>query len=124
MHPPDSMEANTMTEPIPYDHAMRKIYLNFDTDYTPLIHGLFGTYPSLLSIVSILSVRTFVELDRSRNAISSFFNINIDEGLFILNTTKGVNIVLRSLVYENDDVLINFSNIYGGCFSTLFQTMW
>lgn len=35
-----------MNEPIPYDPAMRKIYLNFDTDYTHLIPGSSGTYPT------------------------------------------------------------------------------
>lgn len=126
------MEANTVTEHIPFGHVMRKTFFNFDPDYTPLNHGAFGTYPTPVGQRlqacqraaearpdEFLRYDNPVELDRSRKAIASFVNINADEVVFILNATTGVNIVLRSLKYEKKDVIVYFSTIYGACEKTI-----
>lgn len=121
-----------MKEPIPFGHAMRKTYFNFDPDYTPLNHGSFGTYPTSVGQRLHVCQRAAearpdeyiryeipFELDRSRKAIASLLNIDADEVVFVPNTTTGVNIVLRSLRYEKGDVLLYFSSIYGGCEKTV-----
>lgn len=126
------MQANTMTEPILFGHAMRNAYFNFDPDYTPLNHGAFGTYPTPVGQRlhawqraaearpdEFIRYDIPVELDRSRKAIASFLNIDADAVVFVPNTTTGVNIVLRSLRYEKGDVLVYFSTIYSACEKTV-----
>lgn len=121
-----------MTDPVPFGHAMRKTYFNFDPDYTPLNHGSFGTYPTpvrqrLHACQRAAEARPDefirydnpVELDRSRKAMASFLNIDANDVVFIPNATTGVNIVLRSLRYEKGDVLVYFSTIYGACEKTV-----
>ncbi|MCJ1462494.1 hypothetical protein MMC07_001096 [Pseudocyphellaria aurata] len=121
-----------MTENVPFGHAMRRIYFGFDPEHTPLNHGSFGTYPApvrqrLHACQRAAEARPdeFIryegprELNRSREAIASFVNINPDEVVLIPNATTGVNIVLRSLRFEKGDVIVYFSTVYGACEKTV-----
>ena len=121
-----------MAQSVPFGRAMREAHFNFDPGYTPLNHGAFGTYPTavgqhLHTCQRAAEARpdTFIryelpnQLDDSRKAVASFLNISSDEVVFIPNTTTGVNVVLRSLRFEQGDVIVYFSTIYGACEKTV-----
>lgn len=123
---------NAMAEPPLFGKAMRKAYFNFDEDYIPLNHGSFGTYPTSVRNRLHICQRaaearpdTFIryelplELDASRDAIAAFLKIPAEEVVFAPNASTGINVVLRSLQYERDDVIVYFSTIYGACEKTL-----
>ena len=114
-----------------FGHGMRS-HFQFDPSYRPLNHGSYGTYPlqvrERLHWCQALSesrpdafFRQIMprELDASRAAIAKFLGVNVAECVFIPNATTGVNTVLRSLVFNEGDVIVHFSTIYGGCHKTV-----
>lgn len=58
-------------------------------------------------------------LKNSRMGVARLLNAPADECVFVQNATLGLNIVLRNLVYEPNDVIIYFDTIYGGIEKTL-----
>lgn len=55
----------------------------------------------------------------SRAAVAPLLGVSMDEVVFVPNVTTGVNTILRNLVYQEGDVIVHFSAIFGGCKKTL-----
>src|SRR5262249_45594173 len=66
--------------------------------------------------------RQEVELDRSRRALGSFVGADPDHLVFVHNATSGVNLVLRSLVFEPGQELLTTSHGYAACRNALEWT--
>lgn len=58
-------------------------------------------------------------LGDSRAALAKLLHAPEETIVLTPNATTGINTVLRSLVYEKDDVIVYFSTIYGSCEKTL-----
>lgn len=104
---------------------MRDNFL-FAKEYTPLNHGSWGTYPKsvrdeLQKLQALAEARpdTFMRYDYPKffmsacAAIASFLDVPAQEVVFMPNATTGINTVLRSLVFEKGDVILQFSTVYG-----------
>ena len=115
----------------PFGHAMRSHFL-LDPSYIPLNHGSLGTYPKVVRD----RLRYFQDLSESRPddffrfnlarylnparcAIADFLGVDAKECVFLPNATTGINTVLRNLVFEEGDVIVYFSTIYGSCEKTV-----
>lgn len=121
-----------MSNQLQFGHAMRQACFSFASDYVPLNHGSFGTYPtSVLEQLQAFQrdsetkpdhfIRYEIprQLDESRAAIASFLRVPVAEVVFIPNASTGVNTVLRSLQYQQGDVIVYFSTIYSACEKTV-----
>ncbi|KAK9248543.1 pyridoxal phosphate-dependent transferase [Lipomyces tetrasporus] len=117
----------------PFGHDLRKFFL-FDSRYTNLNHGSFGTYPAVVrdhlrqqqdaaeAQPDKYILYTFPELlDRSRAAVAEILHVPTNECVFVTNATTGVNTVLRNLVYGPSDVIIYFDTIYAACEKTILS---
>lgn len=123
--------AESQTSFTSFGRSMRSHFL-YQSSYTPLNHGSFGTYPASVRD-RLRQVQDLVEaspdkflrysfpelLDASRGAIAKFLGVEIDECVFVPNATTAVNTVLRSLVFETGDVIVHFSTVYGACGKTV-----
>lgn len=104
----------------------------FAPNYTPLNHGSFGTYPKPVRD-TLHHYQDFAEarpdpfirydclssLDESRAPIARLLNVSIDEVVFVPNATTGINTVLRSIKWEEGDVIVYFELIYGAIENTV-----
>ena len=94
--------------------------------YTPLNHGSFGTYPKAvqkrlrkcqdLSEARPDDFQRFdypVMLDESRSALASFLDVPVDEVVFVPNATTATNVVLQNLTYDQGDMILHLSTLYG-----------
>jgi selenocysteine lyase/cysteine desulfurase len=121
-----------MTIKTPFGHPMRHAHFAFSPTYTPINHGSFGCSPlPVLShqnhLQTLASARpdTFIVrdipklIDESRTAIAPFLGVDVDEIVLIPNATTGINTVLRNLKWEEGDVVVYFSTIYGACEKTI-----
>ena len=94
--------------------------------YTPLNHGSFGTYPisvqkrlhecQALSEARPDNFQRYqfpVMLDASRAAMASFLDVPVDEVVFVPNATTAINVVLHNLKYDEGEVILHFSTLYG-----------
>ncbi|KAL5347925.1 hypothetical protein ACLOAV_007336 [Pseudogymnoascus australis] len=117
---------------VPFGRAMRDAHFNFAESYTPLNHGSFGTFPTSVrdhqrKLQDAMEARpdTFLRytypdlLLKSRAAVAPLLGVSMDEVVFVPNATTGVNTILRNLVYQEGDVIVHFSAIFGGCKKTL-----
>ena len=117
---------------VPFGRAMRDKHFLFAPNYTPLNHGAFGTYPKsvqkrLHEVQALFSARpdTFVRydtprlLDQSRAAMAQFLKAPVDDIVLVPNATTAANVVLRSLKFEEGDVIVHFSTVYGAVEKTL-----
>lgn len=111
---------------------MRQAHFSFSPSYTPLNHGSYGAFPSAvaarqaeLQVLAAERPDTFIVqdlpnfIDESRAAIAPLLGVETDEVVFIPNATTGVNVVLRNIKWEEGDVIIYFSTIYGACEKTV-----
>ena len=103
---------------------MRSQFL-LDNNYIPLNHGSFGTFPKAVQeALREYQVRLEsnpdkfyrrdleLELNKAREALANFVNVETDEVVFVQNTTTGFNAVLKSLKYEEGDKLLYISTVY------------
>ena len=110
---------------------MRDQFL-FADGYLPLNHGAFGTYPKPVrddlhrwQDLSEAKPDTFIRydypnfLDAACTAIAAYLDVPTPNLAFIPNATTGFNTVLRSLVFEDGDVIIHFSTIYSAIAKTV-----
>ena len=94
--------------------------------YTPLNHGSFGTYPisvqkRLRECQALSEARPDnfqrydypILLDASRAAMASFLNVPVDEVVFVPNATTAINVVLQNLRFEEGQVILHLSTLYG-----------
>ncbi|KAL8895659.1 MAG: hypothetical protein Q9207_008074 [Kuettlingeria erythrocarpa] len=122
---------NSDNDQKPFGHAMRA-HFSFDPTYTSLNHGSFGTYPKqvrdrLRQVQDISESRPDAffrydlakHIDAARKAIAGYLRVDLGECVFLPNATTGVNTVLRSLIFKEDDVIVYFSTIYGACEKTV-----
>jgi len=114
-------------------HSTRSQFqFNEEKHWRNLNHGSFGTYPKTVASKQeefrkqaesspdywFRYQRTSV-LDESRTALAGLLNANVDEIVLVFNATLGVNTVLRSLIWEEGDVIIYFTTAYGACQKTI-----
>jgi selenocysteine lyase/cysteine desulfurase len=94
--------------------------------------GSFGTYPksvrtALHHFQDLAEARPdrFIRWDfqthlrKSRALIAELLHAPYETCVFVPNATTGVNIILRNLVFEQGDVIVNFATIYGACENTV-----
>ena len=62
-------------------------------------------------------------LKNSRTAVARLLNAEPDDCVFVSNATMGMNIVLKNLKYEPNDVIIYFDTIYGAVEKLLSSLM-
>lgn len=111
---------------------MREAHFQFAPSYTPLNHGSYGAFPRLIQYSQDEFTRLAAErpdtfivfdlpnlIDESRAAVAPFLGVPVEEVVFVPNATTGVNTVLRNLKFEEGDVVLHFSTIYGACEKTL-----
>jgi selenocysteine lyase/cysteine desulfurase len=121
-----------MKRKTPFGRPTRDALFNFSPSYTPLNHGSFGAYPNLVQMEQDKFTKAAAErpdtfimydlprlIDRSREAVAPLLGVPVDEVVFVPNATTGINTVLRNLKYEENDVVVHFSTIYGACEKTL-----
>jgi selenocysteine lyase/cysteine desulfurase len=112
---------------------MRKAYFPFAPTFTPLNHGSFGAYPSLVQETQNQYQKlaherpdTFIVydlpglIDCAREAVVGLLGgdkgeMHVDEVVLVNNATTGINVVLRNLKFEEGDVIVYFSTIYSAC---------
>ncbi|BFZ57735.1 hypothetical protein PYCC9005_004788 [Savitreella phatthalungensis] len=107
---------------------------SFGKDYVNLNHGSFGTYPRVVKHVIdqwtdrieqapdvFMRIEVGPELEKVRGQLAELVNCDTDELVLVPNATTGVNVVLRSLSYEEQgrDTILYFSTIYGACGNTV-----
>ncbi|KAI0026187.1 aminotransferase family protein-like protein [Xylariomycetidae sp. FL0641] len=116
----------------PFGKPMREAHFDFASTYTPLNHGSFGAYPSTVRAYqqALRHERearpdTFVRftypklLDEARAAVAPLLGAACEEVVFVPNALTGINTILRNLTYEDGDVILHFSTIYGACLKTI-----
>ncbi|TVY55757.1 Hercynylcysteine sulfoxide lyase [Lachnellula cervina] len=121
-----------MTRKVPFGSRMRDMQFSFSPSYTPLNHGSFGAFPRLVAerqneLQRLAAERpdTFIVtdlpnlIDESREAVAPLLGVPVDEVVFVPNATTGINTVLRNLKWEEGDVIVHFSTIYGACEKTI-----
>lgn len=121
-----SLKDDPLLEAVPFGRQMRDTHFPFAPGYTPLNHGSFGSYPKYV-------LRRFRELqeqcearpdvfirydypkllDSSRAAIASYLAVSVEDIVLVPNASVATNIVLRNLKYEEGDVVVHFSTVYG-----------
>ena len=119
------------TSIVAFGKPMRDQFL-FAEGYLPLNHGSFGTYPKVIrddlhkwQHLSEAKPDAFIRydypefLDSACTAIAAYLDVPTPNLAFVPNATTGFNTVLRSLVFEEGDVIIHFSTIYSACAKTV-----
>ncbi|GBC03700.1 hypothetical protein RclHR1_05270009 [Rhizophagus clarus] len=114
-----------------FGHSMRSKFL-LDSDYIPLNHGSFGTFPKVVQEAfreyqdkvetnpdKFIRRDLIPEMCKAREAVAKFINAETNEVVFVQNTTTGINTVLKSLKYEEGDKLLYFSTVYVSIRKTL-----
>lgn len=126
------MDASDSGAVVVFGTEMREKHFAFAAGYHPLNHGSFGTFPkSVLEYQRQLQAAsearpdtwiryTYLDLLReSRTAIASLLGAQASEVVLVPNATTGMNTVLQNLVFEEGDVILTFSTIYGACNKTV-----
>ena len=111
---------------------MREDHFQFAPSFTPLNHGSYGAYPRMVQDQQHELARKCAErpdtfivqdlpglIDTSRAAVAPLLGVPVDEVVFVSNATTGVNVVLRNIQWEEGDVIVHFSTIYGACEKTI-----
>ncbi|GAP87022.2 putative aminotransferase family protein [Rosellinia necatrix] len=117
---------------VPFGKPMREAHFSFATQYVPLNHGSFGTFPDTVRdyqrrLQSETEARpdTFIRftypklLLQARQAVAPLLGADAEEVVFVPNALTGINTVLRNLEYVEGDVILHFNTIYGGCLKTI-----
>ena len=121
-----------MTQKIsPNTHEMRSLFL-LDPDIVFLNHGSFGATPLPVfevyqswqrelenQPVQFLGYELRDRLTDVRSVIGQCFKTHPDNVVLIPNTTFGVNIVSRSLDFQDGDEVLTTDHEYGACLNTL-----
>ncbi|KAJ2984449.1 hypothetical protein NUW58_g6052 [Xylaria curta] len=123
-----------------FGRAMREAHFGFASNYVPLNHGSFGTFPDTVRdyqrglqsetearpdtfirfTYPISDLRVLLELlSQARQAVAPLLGADAEEVVFVPNALTGINTVLRNLTYVDGDVILHFSTIYGGCLKTI-----
>ena len=103
-----------------FGSLLRKHFL-FDDTYVPLNHGSFGACPSVVRDAMIkyegqeernpdlwLRFKFYPLLRKSREAIAELVKADPTSIVFVPNATTAINTVLRSLKWEDGDVILTY----------------
>lgn len=63
------------------------------------------------------------KINMSRAAVAEQLQVPTSTVVLIPNATTGINLVLRNLKYEPEDVIIYFSTTYGACQNIVMATV-
>ena len=118
----------------PFGKEMRKEFL-FAEGYLPLNHGSYGTYPRSVHAAKMrwqelaeerpdwfMRKKYMHELNKCREIAAIAINAELSDCVFVPNATTGVNEVLRSLQWNEGEIILYYSTVYGKC-SVLFNLM-
>ncbi|CAI2167619.1 4213_t:CDS:2 [Funneliformis geosporum] len=107
-----------------FGRSMRPHFL-LEDDYIPLNHGSYGTFPKVVREAlqgyqnkiesnpdKFMRRDLESELHKARETVSKFINVEVNEIVFVQNTTTGINAILKSLKYEKGDKLLYLSTVY------------
>ncbi|VXD20388.1 putative isopenicillin n epimerase protein [Planktothrix serta PCC 8927] len=107
-------------------------YWLFNPEVTFLNHGAFGACPSPVLEAQYrfrqqLEQQTFhffvreyeTLLDDARQQLADFVGANSEELVFVPNATTGINTVLRSLTFSEQDELLTTNHEYNACRNVL-----
>lgn len=107
-------------------------YWMFDPEITFLNHGAFGACPIPIlekqyQFRQQLEQQTFhffvreyeALLDQARQELACFVGANPEELVFVPNATTGINAVLRSLSFSEQDELLTTNHEYNACRNVL-----
>ncbi len=107
-------------------------YWMFDPEITFLNHGAFGACPIPIlekqyQFRQQLEQQTFhyfvreyeALLDQARQELACFVGANSEELVFVPNATTGINAVLRSLPFTENDELLTTNHEYNACRNVL-----
>lgn len=107
-------------------------YWMFDPEITFLNHGAFGACPIPIlekqyQFRQQLEQQTFhyfvreyeALLDQARQELAGFVGANSEELVFVPNATTGINAVLRSLPFTENDELLTTNHEYNACRNVL-----
>ncbi|KAJ7455931.1 pyridoxal phosphate-dependent transferase [Mycena galericulata] len=113
---------NTM--PPEFGHAMLK-YFAFDTGYTNLNHGSYGSLPlPVIEACKLLDSEAESNPDRwirftylprltsVRHRISAMIGAKAEECVLVPNTSHGISTVLCNLEWQKDDIIVSFNTTY------------
>jgi selenocysteine lyase/cysteine desulfurase len=149
LHPkaPTFQPPDGLTEPPAFGHALRSLWQLSD-DWRGMNNGAFGYCPRVVQEAFVGEspgsgrIRAQLEAEWNRIAEESpdlFFrytyqaqqnhvrkrlaeellHVDVDDVVFVLNATTGINCVLRSLYWEPGDVIISYNTAYNACAATL-----
>ena len=109
----------------PFGKEMRKEFL-FADGCIPLNHGSYGTYPRPVHNARLewqvlaeqrpdyFMRREYMDrLNECREIAAKTINADMDDCVFVMNTTTGVNEILRSLQWQSGDAVLCYSTAYG-----------
>ena len=126
------MSSHNTSRATEFGRAMRDEHFAFDPAYTPLNHGSYGAFPTVVrdyqrSLQDGIEARSdpFIRftipklLNESRAAAASFLGVPMDDVVFVPNATTAVNTVLRNLNFVEGDTILYFSAAYGACEKTI-----
>jgi hercynylcysteine S-oxide lyase len=107
-----------------FGRSMRSQFL-LENDYIPLNHGSYGAIPKVIREAlreyqdrmeanpdKFIRRDLESELNKAREAVAKFVNVETNEIVFVQNTTTGINAVLKSLKYEQGDKLLYLSTVF------------
>lgn len=119
-------------KPVPFGRQMREAHFLFDPEYTPLNHGSFGMYPRAVQ-TRLHEIQAMFEsrpdffmheeaptmVKQSRAAVAALLNAPLDDIVLVPNASTATNVILRSLTFNEGDVLIHLSTAFGAVQKTL-----
>ncbi|KAL1739466.1 pyridoxal phosphate-dependent transferase [Schizophyllum fasciatum] len=115
-----------------FGHASRALF-QLDPNFTHLNNGSFGVIPHYVEEATrrlaeageanpdlfMRQGRFWRAIDRSRQVIAEYVGADVDTCVFVPNTATGVNTILRSITWSEDDLLV-YSDI---CFDTVVRAV-
>ncbi|CAG8801938.1 29441_t:CDS:2 [Gigaspora margarita] len=108
---------DNLNSTVEFGRSLRSKFL-IEDDFIPLNNGSFGAYPKVIREALNSYRERFesnpdlwirrnlgIELVKARDAIAEFVNADANDVVFVLNSTTGINAVLKSIIYESGDKL-------------------
>lgn len=123
--------SNMGSNRVPFGKPMRSLF-PFDPAFTQINHGAYGTCPNSITNLahkfqSDLNARPDPYLRyeyprllaKSRQATADLLHADVDDVVFVPNATTAYNTILRSLVWNDGDVILYYDVVYGTLHKTI-----
>lgn len=120
-----------MTQKLP-SYSSYESHWHHDPNTVFLNHGSFGACPDkILQLQQLLQQRLekepvkfmtdeFIDLYlENKKALAEFVGCHPDDLVFVRNATTGVNTIMNSLTFREDDEIVSHSHAYGACQNVL-----